>query len=96
MPISRSQRILAEGAHALAIDAEAEGIVVVAPHHISRILHQPAEALDRLRAIIHHVAAEDHGVMLRLGRQHRLQGRPVSMNVRSDENSHTAPHASPR
>ena len=46
------------------------------------VVTQPAEALDRLRSIIYHVAAKDHGIILQLTGKHRFQGCPIAPGKR--------------
>ncbi len=88
VPCPCGDGILTECPHALAVRVETYGIVVVATNGVVGVLTQPAEALDRQRSIIYHVAAKGHGIILRLSRKHRFQGCPITVEIREEEEFH--------
>ena len=88
MPSPCSDGIGTERSHAPTVHVERHGIVVVPTDGVIGVFLQPTEALDRLRPIVHHVAAKGHGVTLRFGRKHRLRGGQVTVDVRDNEESH--------
>jgi hypothetical protein len=84
VPFSGGDRILAERAHALAIDLEGHGVVVIASDAVLGMFGHPAEALDRVWPVIDDITAERHGVPLGLSPEDRFQGGPVAVNVGKD------------
>ena len=66
-------------------DALGHSVVVVTPDGVSGVGHRPANARHRVRPVIDQVAQAEADVE-RLG--DRLEGGPVRMNIRDDQNPH--------